>query len=120
MTEIPSLIELAINSGFSAIIFVIWYISFKSSSAALVSLTTGFKESTEALTMQSQKAYEDAIKANQQHSTDLKEIIKEGHELHVLLVRNLQRIEDKLDQPVRCPYQVADRRPADKQKGGVA
>lgn len=110
MTELPALVEFAVNSGFTAIIFLIWYLSFKNANASHERLTTQFTQSTEELSHKAQKAYEDALKINQEQNERLIAVVKEGHELHVHLVRNLQRLEDKLNQPVRCPYQVSEQR----------
>lgn len=110
ITQIPQLLEFAVNSGFTAVIFIIWYLSFKSTNANIERLTTQYTKSIEDLSLKNQKAYEDTISINHAREERLIAVIKDGHEINVSLHRQLVRLESKLDSPVRCPMVVAERR----------
>ncbi len=102
MQEIPSTAQWIIESGLSAslLAILVWIVktSFKS-------IENIIKQKDEQLAISNAKYYEMSerllVMAERFHSEDI--------ERQDILIRILTRMEEKLDQPVRCPASVNDR-----------
>lgn len=99
-----------VQFGVAGLMFIVWVWTFKMNAR----IAEENNKSVRALSQQTSDAYQAAIldsqKTSQQLLMQLKDSHSESQELNTHLIRVLTRMEEKLDQPVRCPYNVQDRR----------
>lgn len=100
--------------------FVVWFATFKMH----VQATGNANETISKLAAQTSDSYKKAIEDSQKRNDRLldllkdqgvknREVEKDSQEVHSHLIRILTRMEEKLDQPIRCPMNVAERRRED-------
>lgn len=111
--QIPEMYQWIVESGLSAALLgvLIWVVKKmltqfdKSSREAFVAL----KEVTAAKDTMIKEAFDKHVELSKQILEITKDFHKEEAEQRDLLTRILTRMEEKLDQPVRCPAQINER-----------
>lgn len=113
VTAVPETVQWIVDSGLSAALLgvLIWVVKNmltqfdKSSTEAFKAL----KEITEAKDQQLKEAFDQHVKLSERILQVTTEFHNEESAQRDLLTRILTRMEEKLDQPVRCPAQINDR-----------
>ncbi|MEX1120868.1 MAG: hypothetical protein WED82_01955 [Balneolales bacterium] len=113
MQEIPEIAGWIVDSGLSAALLgvLIWVVKKmltqfdKSSTEAFKAL----KEVSEAKDKQLKDAFDQHVKLSERILDATSEFHRDEAEQRDLLTRILTRMEEKLDQPFRCPAQISDR-----------
>lgn len=99
--------------GFAGLMFIVWYATFKKANESFVLVTTNSNETITSLAEKTSKSYEKAIEDGQKRNDQLIELIranaKEEAEIKSHIIRILTRMEEKMDQPLRCPANIQTR-----------
>lgn len=99
--------------GIAGLLFIVWAYTFKSQNRAFVEVSNKSSESIGEAVNEMGDAYKAAIEDSRSRNDALMNLIRENareeQELKTHLIRTLTRLEEKLDQPVRCPAAIADR-----------
>jgi len=108
----PSL-AIVLQYGVAGLLFLVWVYTFKYFSQGITKVSNDYNVSVKELTTAAGGAYQTAIddskSLNKELITLIRENAKEELELKSHLIRTLTRIEEKLDQPVRCPAAISGR-----------
>lgn len=103
--------------GIAGLLFVVWAYTFKHFSASTTKISEEHNQTVKSLAEKTSMAYEVAIadskSLNRELMTLIRETSKEEQELKAHLIRVLTRMEEKLDQPIRCPAVIAGRKGGD-------
>lgn len=99
--------------GVAGLMFVVWYATFKmhvkateNANKTIGDLATKTSASYEKAIEDSQKRNDRLIDLLKEQSQDDRERSKEEQEVKSHLIRILTRMEQKLDQPLRCPAHI--------------
>lgn len=110
MTEIPESIQWIVDSGLSAALLgvLIWVVKsmltqFNSSSTRAFEAIEKISESKDA---QLEKSFEAHIVLSNKIMDMTNRFHEDDSERQDMIIRILTRLEEKLDQPVRCPAQT--------------
>ncbi|HKL20464.1 MAG TPA: hypothetical protein VJ904_01585 [Tichowtungia sp.] len=99
--------------GVAGLLFIVWVWTFKMNTKVSEDNNKSIRALAEQTTTAYQTAISDSQATNKQLLTQLRDSHNEDLELKTHLIRVLTRMEEKLNQPMRCPYNVQDRRASD-------
>ncbi len=109
----PTLPPELLQFGVASLLFVVWAYTFKHFSASITKVSEDHNEAVKSLADKTSSAYESAINDGKDLNQKLMDLIRENskteQELKSHLVRVLTRMEEKLDQPLRCPAAIQAR-----------
>lgn len=110
----PSIPPEILQFGVAGLMFIVWAYTAKQSNAAFVKVSEKSNDTVGKLAEQTSESYKEAIKDSRELNEKLMNLIRENakdeQELKSHLIRVLTRMEEKLDQPVRCPAAIASRK----------
>lgn len=102
-----------LQGGVAVMLLFVWAYTFKHFSESSARVSKDHNESIKALAKQTSEAYQAAIDDGKEMNRELMQLIRENakdeQELKSHLIRILTRMEEKLDQPVRCPAAIQAR-----------
>lgn len=100
--------------GVAGLMFVVWWATHKQSNQSFVAITESSNDTTALLTEKMSSSYGMAIEDSREMNARLLDLMrttaKEEQEHKAHMIRILSRMEEKLDQPLRCPMHVAANR----------
>lgn len=112
----PTIPPEILQFGIAGLLFVVWAYTFKHFSSSVSKISEDHNAAVKALAEKTSTAYKDAIDDSKSLNKELMVLIrenaKEEQELKTHLWQVLVRIEEKLDQPVRCPAVISTRKAA--------
>lgn len=96
--------------GVAGLMFIVWYATNKQSNETFAKVSESSNETITALAEKTSQSYDKNIEDSRTLNKDLMELIrtnaKEAQEVNSHLIRILSRMEEKLDQPLRCPAHI--------------
>lgn len=107
----PPLADLVpfIELGGVGLLFIVWYYTFKNSNSTHREISKNNLEAVDRLNQQMVNAYKDSIDLHKNQNDKLMQLIKEDQENQAALIRALEQLRERLNQPIKCPIAEAQK-----------